>query len=96
LSSSSARYSRCGRPSRPGQEAQQGESSADWRVPKRDLVGAAQIALQNRILEIARKLSMSEILVRELLNFRVKISDLGHDTYNAWRESEHDDLVLAA
>jgi hypothetical protein len=38
---------------------------------------------------------MAEILVRELLNFRVKISDLGHDTYNAWRESEHDDLVLA-
>ena len=77
-----------------GLEAQQGESKADWRVPKRDLVGAAQIALQNRVLEISRKLPLAEVLVRELLNFRVKISDTGHDSYNAWRESEHDDLVL--
>jgi hypothetical protein len=33
--------------------------------------------------------------LRELLNFRVKISLSGHDTYEAWREQEHDDLVLA-
>jgi hypothetical protein len=33
----------------------------------------------------------------ELLNFRVKINlASGHDSYEAWREGDHDDLVLAA
>jgi hypothetical protein len=29
------------------------------------------------------------------LNFRVTISQSGHDSYDAWRERIHDDLVLA-
>jgi hypothetical protein len=30
------------------------------------------------------------------LNFRVKIDPLtAHDSYGAWREGQHDDLVLA-
>lgn len=28
--------------------------------------------------------------------FKVKISTSGHDSYEAWREGDHDDLVLAA
>ena len=34
-------------------------------------------------------------MVEELLSFQVKISVSGHDTYGAWREGTHDDLVLA-
>jgi hypothetical protein len=35
-------------------------------------------------------------LVQELLTFRVRIdSATGRDSYAAWRESAHDDLVLA-
>jgi hypothetical protein len=35
-------------------------------------------------------------LVQELLAFRVKIDPLtAHDSYGAWREGAHDDLVLA-
>ena len=63
-------------------------------VPKRDLVSAAQVALQNKVLRIA-KMPNADILIRELLAFRAKISDSGHDTYSAWREKDHDDLVLA-
>jgi hypothetical protein len=34
--------------------------------------------------------------VRELLNFKVKIDpQTAHDSYAAWRENIHDDLVLA-
>lgn len=55
-------------------------------VPKRDLVSAAQVALQNGILKIGRSLKHADTLVRELLAFRAKISDSGHDTYSAWRE----------
>jgi len=36
------------------------------------------------------------LLVNELLNFKVKISAAGHDSYAAWREGVHDDLVLSA
>ena len=68
----------------------------DWRVPKRDLVSTLQVLLQNETLKIAKGLVLAEVLVREMQNFRVKINiATGHDSYEAWRESEHDDLVLA-
>jgi hypothetical protein len=35
-------------------------------------------------------------LVRELENFKVKVNiHTAHDSYETWRESDHDDLVLA-
>ena len=65
------------------------------RVPKRDVASTIAVLLQTGRLRIARGLRESETLLRELLNFRVKISLSGHDTYEAWREQEHDDFVLA-
>jgi hypothetical protein len=65
------------------------------RVPKRDLVSTAQVALQNNRLQIAAALPDAQTLTRELQNFQVKITDNAHDTYGAWREGTHDDLVLA-
>ena len=64
-------------------------------VPKRDVASTIAVLLQTGRLRIARGLKESETLLRELLNFRVKISLSGHDSYEAWREQEHDDLVLA-
>ena len=53
--------------------------------------------LQSGRLKIARELEHAETLKAELLNFRVKINiATGHDSYEAWREGDHDDLVLAA
>ncbi len=34
-------------------------------------------------------------LVEELANFRVKITLAANEVFRAWREGEHDDLVLA-
>ena len=65
------------------------------RVPKRDVASTIAVLLQTGRLRIARELKESNTLLRELLNFRVKISLSGHDSYEAWREQEHDDLVLA-
>lgn len=69
------------------------------KVPKRDLVSAALVLLQNGQLKIASSLPLREALVRELQNFRVKINlATGRDSYGAgrdWRENEHDDLVLS-
>jgi hypothetical protein len=69
---------------------------AGFRVPKRDLVTVTQVLLQNGRLRVASGLPETETLKKELLNFRVKIDPrTAHDSYEHWRESEHDDLVLA-
>ncbi len=65
------------------------------RVPKRDLVSTAQVFLQSGRLKIAASLPEAGTLTRELQSFQVKITDAAHDTYGAWREGAHDDLVLA-
>lgn len=76
-------------------EIQSGYDS--YRVPKRDLIGNLQVLLQSQWLRIARSLEHAETLRDELLNFRVKINvATAHDSYEAWREGDHDDLVLAA
>ncbi len=67
-----------------------------FRVPKRDLVSTVQVALQSERLKIAQALPDAATLTRELLAFQVKISiETAHDSYGAWREGAHDDLVLA-
>jgi hypothetical protein len=67
----------------------------DWRVPKRDLVGVVQVLLQSGRLKIAPQLREARTLTEEMSAFQVKITDAGNDTYGAWRENQHDDLVLA-
>jgi hypothetical protein len=69
---------------------------AGFRVPKRDLVTVTQVLLQNGRLRVASGLPEAETLKKELLNFRVKIDPkTAHDSYEHWRDSDHDDLVLA-
>jgi hypothetical protein len=69
---------------------------AGYRVPKRDLITVTQVLLQNGRLKVAAGLPEAETLKRELLNFRVKIDPrTAHDSYEHWREGDHDDLVLA-
>lgn len=67
-----------------------------WNVPKRDLVGVLSVTFQNHVLKVSSKLPDAKTLTDELLNFKVKINTkTAHDSYEAWREGEHDDLVLS-
>ena len=67
-----------------------------YRVPKRDLISAPLVLMQHGQLKIAKDLALKDVLVRELLHFRVKITiATAHDSYETWREGDHDDLVLA-
>ena len=69
---------------------------AGFRVPKRDLVTVTQVLLQDGRLKVATTLPEAETLRGELLNFRMKINpQTAHDSYEHWREGDHDDLVLA-
>src|SRR5262249_24685629 len=76
-----------------------GETTVDAngfrRVPKRELVSTAQVALQDARLKFARTLPNINVLLEELLKFEVRITDGGADTYGAWRAGAHDDLVFA-
>ena len=67
------------------------------RVPKRDLVSTAQLALQAGRLKIARGLRHAPTLERELMNFKATITLGGGDAdaQAPWREGAHDDLVFA-
>jgi hypothetical protein len=66
-----------------------------YRVPKRELVSITQVALQTERLKVAEALAEASVLQREMQNFQVKITLAANDTYGAWREGAHDDLVLA-
>lgn len=72
------------------------EDEGGFRVPKRDLVAAVHRFLSERRFKIAPGLALKEVLEGELGNFRYKLNvATAHDSYSAWREAEHDDLVLA-
>ena len=72
------------------------EAEGTWRVPKRDLATTLAVLLQNHRLQIAPALPLAQTLAEELANFRVKIDPkTAHESFAAWREKEHDDLVLA-
>jgi hypothetical protein len=54
------------------------------------------VLLQNRRLKVAKALPETEVLMKELKDFRVKVNPAtAHESYEHWREGDHDDLVLA-
>jgi hypothetical protein len=70
------------------------DENGTWCVPKKQLVSVLQVLLQSRRLAIAR-VPDRDVLVRELMNFKVKITAAANEVYGAWREGTHDDLCLA-
>jgi hypothetical protein len=69
---------------------------AGWTVPKKDLVGALQVLLQSRRLKVSKALPHAALLVKEMEAFRVKVNiATAHESFEALREGDHDDMVLA-
>ena len=71
-------------------------SEGIWQVPKQELVSTLQVLLQTRRLKVASTMPEAQMLVQELLNFKMKVKVASDDPLAAWREGQHDDLVLAA
>lgn len=72
------------------------DEHGDYRVPKKELVSSLQVAFQSGRLKIASALPLAETLREEILSFRIKTNLVtGHESFEAWREKDHDDLVLA-
>jgi hypothetical protein len=78
-----------------GAETQESDYGMSFHVPKKELVSALLVLFQTGQLKILETLPDVDILVRELENFRAKVTLRGAEKYEAWREGEHDDLVLA-
>jgi len=77
-----------------------GGNSTNWegrreiKVPKRDIVSSLQVVFQNKRIKIAGNLPDIDLIKKELLYFRSKISNSGHDSYAAI-SSMHDDIVMS-
>jgi hypothetical protein len=68
-----------------------------YNVPKADLVAALEVPFHTGKLKIAEGIDLWPVLRNELLTFRRKQNTItAHISYEHWRESEHDDMVLAA
>lgn len=72
-----------------------GEATVGASVAKKDLVGAVQVPLQGDRLRFAGALELTQVLVREMEAFRLKATAAHDETFESWRERDHDDLVLA-
>lgn len=71
------------------------QDGSEWHVPKKELVSSVQSALQQRRLGWADT-PLTPVLRKEMETFRVKVTAAtGNETFEAWRERDHDDLVLA-
>ena len=79
-----------------GQKANR-TGTREYSVPKQDLVSALEVPFHKGNLKVAKGLEGWPKLREELLNFRRKQNKVtAHISYEHWRESDHDDLVLAA
>ena len=70
------------------------ENRREVKVPKRDIVSSLQVVFQNKRIKIASNLPDIDLIKKELLYFRSKISSSGHDSYSAI-SSMHDDIVIS-
>ena len=67
-----------------------------YHVPKKDLVAALEVPFDKGTLKIAQGLELWPALREELQSFRRKQNQkTAHVSFEHWRDSEHDDLVLA-
>jgi hypothetical protein len=72
------------------------QSNGVWNVPKRNLVTGLLVMLEKKELGLSMRVASARILDRELAGMEARVTRSGHLSFGAWREGEHDDLVMAA
>lgn len=78
-------------------QAKRDATSGDWTCPKKDLIGALISLAHAGQLRISGGIApdVQRIMREELKSFRMKITTASNITFEAWREGDSDDLVLA-
>lgn len=77
---------------------QAGTNTTGLTVPKVELINALQLALDANLIEFAQGLNpeVQKHLIHEFQTFKEKKTPITQaKTYAAWRESDHDDLILS-
>jgi hypothetical protein len=64
-------------------------------VPKHELISTSTILFQQHRIRISTDLPDTPTLIGELLNYRIRTTDSGHQRYEPASTTEHDDLLLA-
>ncbi len=67
----------------------------EFNVAKSVLVSAVNLVIQDGRLKVAPSLPLAKTFVQEANKFKTKKTASGEASYEAWRERDHDDLVLA-
>lgn len=67
----------------------------EGKLGKAHLVSRLQALFQTNRIQIPRKLKYAREMKDELLDYEIKVSEEGKDTYGAFKVGAHDDLVTA-
>jgi hypothetical protein len=67
-----------------------------WYVPKRNLITGLQVMLEKRELGLPANLAGTRTLMKEMAEMEERMTGRGGASFGAWREGQHDDLVIAA
>lgn len=78
-----------------GSRVTRGDGPHDLRVPKKDLIGSAQVLLGSGRLKVAPELPLADVLVNEVVAYQVKITPGLNETFENGRDAPNDDLVLS-
>jgi hypothetical protein len=71
-------------------------SGGVWSVPKGVLITGLLVMLEKKQLALSMRVASARVLDKELAGMAARVSRSGHVSFGAWREGEHDDLVMAA
>ena len=66
-----------------------------FHVPKKDIASSLQALFGTGRLKVAKGMDLVPDFLKEIENFKVKMTPAGNATYEAWREGDHDDIVLS-
>lgn len=72
-----------------------GSAFSGFNVSKKELVSLTNMVLQSRRIRFEEGQPLAKILADELQNFKYKVTSSANETFESWREREHDDLVLS-
>lgn len=67
----------------------------EWHVPKQELISALLVSFQTGQLRISEQLPLADTLIKELINFKMKLNTKTKNISFEAREGTNDDLVLS-
>ena len=79
-----------------GHASRYDKAKGSFMVPRIELLNSLVVDLQREQIKFADDLELADVLIRELMNLRVKENkQTGVESYEGWRDSENDDIALS-